>query len=40
MVLFMVPDFAGAQEARLKNITISSTDEKLLVSMEIEGAFT
>jgi hypothetical protein len=31
---------ANAQDARLKNITISSTDKKLLVSMEVEGAFT
>lgn len=38
--LSMMPGIAGAQEARLKNITISSTEEKLLVSMEIEGAFT
>jgi hypothetical protein len=40
LVLSMMPGIAGAQEARLKNITISSTEEKLLVSMEIEGAFT
>jgi len=40
LVLSMIPGVAGAQEARLKNITISSTEEKLLVSMEIEGAFT
>lgn len=31
---------AGAQEARLKNITISSEEEKLSVSLEVEGAFT
>lgn len=31
---------AGAQEARLKNITIASAEEKLTVSLEVEGAFT
>ena len=36
----MMSGIANAQEARLKNITISSTDKKLLVSMEVEGAFT
>lgn len=40
LVLSMMPGIAGAQDARLKNITISSTEEKLLVSMEVEGAFT
>ncbi|MBL0712941.1 MAG: DUF4390 domain-containing protein [Desulfosarcina sp.] len=30
---------AMAQEARLKNITISSTDDRMLVSMQVEGAF-
>jgi len=40
LVLSMMPGIAGAQEARLKNITISSAEEKLLVSMEVEGAFT
>lgn len=40
LALSMMPGTAGAQEARLKNITISSTEEKLLVSMEVEGAFT
>ena len=30
----------SAQEARLKNITISSAKGKLLVSLEVEGAFT
>jgi len=36
----IIPAAAGAQEARLKNITISSENEKLLVSLEVEGAFT
>lgn len=40
LVLAMIPGLADAQEARLKNITISSTEEKLLASMEVEGAFT
>jgi len=40
MMLFMMSSIANAQEARLKNITISSTDKSLLVSMEVEGAFT
>ncbi len=40
VVVALMPGFADAQEARLKNITISSMEEKLLVSMEIEGAFT
>lgn len=31
---------AGAQEARLKNITISSEETNLCVSLEVEGAFT
>jgi hypothetical protein len=39
-LIILVPTIADAQEARLKNITISSTEDKLLVSMEIEGAFT
>ena len=40
MMLSMMSGIANAQEARLKNITISSTDKSLLVSMEVEGAFT
>jgi hypothetical protein len=40
VVLILIPGFARAQEARLKNITISSTKEKLMVSLEVEGAFT
>jgi hypothetical protein len=40
MMLSMMSGIANAQDARLKNITISSTDQKLLVSMEVEGAFT
>jgi hypothetical protein len=40
MALTMMPGIAHAQKARLKNITISSTEEKLLASMEVEGAFT
>lgn len=40
MMLSMMSGIANAQDARLKNITISSTDKKLLVSMEVEGAFT
>lgn len=31
---------AAAQEARLKNITLSSTDERMVISMRVEGAFT
>jgi len=40
LCLFAMPAIAFAQEARLKNITISSAEEKLLVSLEVEGAFT
>lgn len=40
LVLSLLPAIAVAQEARLKNITISSTKEKLQVAMEVEGAFT
>jgi len=40
MVIVAMPTRAGAQEARLKNITISSADHQLLVSLEVEGAFT
>jgi hypothetical protein len=40
MMLSMMYGIANAQDARLKNITISSTDKKLLVSLEVEGAFT
>ena len=31
---------AIAQEPRLKNITLSSTDERMVLSMHVEGAFT
>ena len=37
--LFAAPA-AAAQEARLKNITLSSMDERMVVSMRVEGAFT
>jgi hypothetical protein len=40
IAITIIPAAAGAQEARLKNITISSEEEKLLVSLEVEGAFT
>ena len=40
LVVFLIPTAVAAQEARLKNITISSADDKLLVSLEVEGAFT
>jgi Domain of unknown function (DUF4390) len=40
MMLSMMSGIAYAQDARLKNITISSTEKQLLVSMEVEGAFT
>jgi hypothetical protein len=40
LVIISVPATGEAQEARLKNITISSADNKLLVSLEVEGAFT
>ena len=40
LVIIAIPTAASAQEARLKNITISSADDKLLVSLEVEGAFT
>jgi hypothetical protein len=39
-MLGLIPALAGAQEARLKNITISGGEKNLLVSLEIEGAFT
>jgi len=38
--ILLVSVGANAQEARIKNITISSTEDKLLVSLEVEGAFT
>ena len=31
---------AIAQEPRLKNITLSSTDDRMVLSMHVEGAFT
>lgn len=31
---------AAAQEAQLKNITLSSTDERMVVSLRVEDAFT
>jgi hypothetical protein len=31
---------AAAQEARLKSISLSSTDERMVVSLRVEGAFT
>lgn len=40
LLLCLAPLGAAAQEARLKNITIASTADKLSVSMEVEGAFT
>jgi hypothetical protein len=40
LVIIAMPAAAAAQEARLKNITISSADDQLLVSLEVEGAFT
>ena len=40
LVIILMPAASNAQEARLKNITISSADNKLLVSLEVEGAFT
>ena len=40
MVIVVIPAKADAQEARLKNITISSAEHQLLVSLEVEGAFT
>ena len=40
MAIAAMPAKADAQEARLKNITISSADHQLLVSLEVEGAFT
>lgn len=38
--VILIPAISTAQDARLKNITISSAEEKLLVSLEVEGAFT
>jgi len=40
LIVSAMPGTANAQEARLKNITISSAHDKLLVSLEVEGAFT
>ena len=40
LVIITMPAAVAAQEARLKNITISSADDQLLVSLEVEGAFT
>ena len=40
LVVIAMPTAVAAQEARLKNITISSADDNLLVSLEVEGAFT
>ncbi|MDJ0875514.1 MAG: DUF4390 domain-containing protein, partial [Desulfobacterales bacterium] len=39
-VVFLLAAPAAAQEARLKNITLSSTDDRMVVSMRVEGAFT
>ena len=40
LAVILIPAISSAQDARLKNITISSAEEKLLVSLEVEGAFT
>ena len=40
VAIVMIPAIAKSQEARLKNITISSSANQLLVSLEVEGAFT
>ena len=40
LAIIAMPAAVVAQEARLKNITISSADDQLLVSLEVEGAFT
>ena len=40
VAIVMIPAIAKSQEARLKNITISSSENQLLVSLEVEGAFT
>ena len=39
IVCMAAADVAAAQEARLKNITLSSTDERMVVSLFVEGAF-
>ncbi len=40
LIFLVTASVAMAQEARLKNITLSSTDEHMVVSMRVEGAFT
>ncbi len=40
LILLVTAPAAMAQEARLKNITLSSTDDQMVVSMRVEGAFT
>ncbi len=40
IVFLIAAPAATAQEARLKNITLSSTDDRMVVSMRVEGAFT
>ncbi len=36
----MIATAAAAQEARLKNITLSSTNGRMFLSLQVEGAFT
>jgi hypothetical protein len=39
MICMAVASDAAAQDARLKSITLSSTDERMVVSLRVEGAF-
>jgi hypothetical protein len=40
VVCLLTATSAAAQEARLSNITLSNTDDRMVVSMRVEGAFT